>query len=46
MNLVKFGVDDLDRLIGGGVVQRKAYLLEYDVGTSPASSSFPSSRWV
>jgi KaiC/GvpD/RAD55 family RecA-like ATPase len=41
MNLVKFGVDDLDRLIGGGVVQRKAYLLEHDVGTKPRFFIFP-----
>jgi KaiC/GvpD/RAD55 family RecA-like ATPase len=32
---VKFGIRELDRLLGGGLVNGKAYLLECAVGTKP-----------
>lgn len=35
LELVKFGIKELDRLLGGGLVNGKAYLLECTVGTKP-----------
>jgi len=35
LDLVKSGIKELDRLLGGGLVSGKAYLLECAVGTKP-----------